>query len=125
MTPVLFLVLSLAGGAGAVARFALDSATRARIRSELPVGTIVINLSGSLALGLLAGFVTGHALPDAIRVVVGTGFLGGYTTFSTASVETVRLMQRGRRGAAFVSGPLVLVAGVALATFGLVAGTAT
>ncbi|WP_375400745.1 fluoride efflux transporter CrcB [uncultured Amnibacterium sp.] len=125
MTPVLFLALSLAGGFGAVARFALDSATRLRVRSELPIGTIVINLSGSLALGLLAGFVAGHALPDAIRVVAGTGFLGGYTTFSTASVETVRLVQRGRRGAALISGPLVLVAGVTLATFGLVAGTAT
>ena len=125
MTPVLFLALSLAGGVGAVARFALDSATRARVRSGLPVSTIVINLSGSLALGLLAGFVTGHALPDEIRVVLGTGFLGGYTTFSTASVETVRLVQQGRRGAALLSGPLVLIAGVALATFGLVAGTAT
>lgn len=124
MTPLLFLALSAAGGVGAVARFALDSAVRSRVRSALPLGTIGINLSGSLALGLLTGFVTGHALPDALRIVVGTGFLGGYTTFSTASVETVRLVQAGRRGAALVSGPLVLVAGVALATVGLLVGSA-
>lgn len=124
MTPVPFLGLALAGGAGAVARFALDSVIRSRVRSVLPVGTIVINLSGSLALGLVAGLVTAHVLPDAVRVVAGTGFLGGYTTFSAASVEAVGLVRAGRRAAALISGPIVLLAGVALATLGLVVGAA-
>lgn len=89
------LWVGLAGSAGAVARVALDATVRARFSSRLPSGTIVINVTGSFVLGLLSGLVLFHAAPSRLELVAGTGFCGGYTTFSTASFETVRLAQRG------------------------------
>ncbi|MFR0636415.1 fluoride efflux transporter CrcB [Arthrobacter sp. LS16] len=93
MTATLFIVLCLCGGLGACARYALDGLVASRLAGSLPWGTILINLSGSFLLGLLAGLAAGNLLPAAWQLAVGTGFLGGYTTFSTASVETVRLLQ--------------------------------
>ena len=124
MTPIAFAALALAGGLGAVARFVLDGAVRGRIATAFPVGTVLINLTGSLALGLVAGLATAHAVPDALRAVVGTGFLGGYTTFSTASVETIRLLRIRRPGLAALNAIAVLVAAVLLGTLGLVVGEA-
>ncbi|WP_375489835.1 fluoride efflux transporter CrcB [uncultured Jatrophihabitans sp.] len=88
-------LMCLAGGLGAVARFMFDGFVRPRTRGDYPWGTLLINVSGSLVLGVLTGLVLFHGAPDQLRVVLGTGFLGGYTTFSTASFETVRLLQQG------------------------------
>lgn len=122
MTPLLFLLLSLAGGVGAVARFVLDGAIKSLVRTSYPVGTTVINLSGSLLLGFLTGLALSHVVSDDWRLVLGTGFLGGYTTFSTASFETVRLAQQRRWGAAFANGVGILAASVALAFAGYLLG---
>ncbi len=90
------LLMALMGGLGAVARFVTDAALRSRITVALPVGTLLSNLLGSFILGgLTAGVVRGGLDPD-VRLVLGTGFCGGFTTFSTASVEVVRLVQSGR-----------------------------
>ncbi|BDZ46032.1 fluoride efflux transporter CrcB [Naasia aerilata] len=124
MTPLLLLALSVAGGAGAATRFLLDGLIRARTTGRYPVGTTVINLSGSLLLGLLAGLTTASVLPEAWQAVVGTGFLGGYTTFSTASFETVRLLQSRRYVAALLNGLGMLVFGVAAAAAGFALGAA-
>ncbi len=96
MTPLLFALIALAGGLGAVLRLLLDGIIRAHVSGNLPWGTIIINLSGSLLVGLLTGLVTVHIMPEAWHLVIGTGFLGGYTTFSTASFETIRLLQERR-----------------------------
>ncbi|MCD1287525.1 fluoride efflux transporter CrcB [Brevibacterium sp. GP-SGM9] len=93
MTPLIFIGLAVAGGFGAAARMLLDGLIKSRIAGPTPWGTIIINVSGSLVLGFLTGLAAGQILPQAWLLVVGTGFLGGYTTFSTASVETVRLLQ--------------------------------
>lgn len=94
------LLMALLGGIGAVARFVTDAAIRRRLSVGLPVGTLAINLLGSLVLGaLMSGVVRGGLDPD-VRLVLGTGFCGGFTTFSTASVEVVRLAQAGRPTAA-------------------------
>ena len=114
---MIVLWIALAGGLGAVARLVLDGVARQRL-SSYPVGTLLINLSGSLLLGLVAGLVAGSVLPEQVRLVAGTGFLGGYTTFSTASVETVRLLRDGRRTAALLHGLGMLVGAVALAGLG-------
>ena len=119
MSAGLFLLLSLAGGLGAVCRFVLDGVVRSRWASLLPWGTIAINISGSLLLGLL----TGLAVPDDLRLIVGTGFLGGYTTFSTASLETVRLLIDRRPAAALLNGLGVLVAATLAAGLGLWLGS--
>jgi CrcB protein len=95
MTPATVILLGLAGGLGAAARFIVDGLVRAKARTALPVGTIVINMTGSLLLGILAG-ATQHGAPPSLLAIGGTGFLGGYTTFSTASFETVRLVQANR-----------------------------
>lgn len=93
---MIVVLMALAGGLGAGARFVVDGTIRARWRTAFPVATVIINVSGSLLLGLLAGLVVHHHVPAEIQTVLGTGFMGGYTTFSTASVEAVRLVQTGR-----------------------------
>lgn len=117
MTPLLFVVVALAGGVGAVARFALDAVMRARLGG--PWGTVAINLSGSLLLGLLVGVAGAGMLPGEWLAALGTGFLGGYTTFSTASFETVRMLQQRRWSAALLVGLGQLIAATALAALGL------
>ncbi|MCW3765824.1 fluoride efflux transporter CrcB [Paenarthrobacter ureafaciens] len=111
--------LALAGGVGAAVRFIVDGLIRSRLRTALPWATILINVSGSLVLGFVGGLVVrGHA-PDSLQLVLGTGFLGGYTTFSTASVETIRLVQSGRTGLALANALGSLVASVGAAGAGL------
>lgn len=124
MTAVWMLaLLALAGGLGAGARFILDGVIRQRTSSALPLGTVTINLLGSLLLGLLTGLVGAALLPVDAQFVLGAGLLGGFTTFSTASVEAVRLAERGRGLSAAATAVLPLLAGVALAAIGLVLGT--
>ncbi|MCS5735466.1 fluoride efflux transporter CrcB [Herbiconiux daphne] len=119
MTPLVFVALAAAGGVGAATRFFVDGAVKARIRWPYPVGTTIINVSGSLLLGFVTGVALGHLVGVEWQLVLGTGFLGGYTTFSTASFETVRLLQTGRPWAALANGVGMLVASVAAATLGL------
>jgi CrcB protein len=128
MSPLLFLVVALAGGVGAAARFALDSVihsttARRRLGTALPWGTLAINLSGSLLLGVLVGAVGAGVLGGEWQWALGSGFLGGYTTFSTASFETVRMLQQRRWAAGLVNGLLQLVLATALAGAGLWLGS--
>jgi fluoride exporter len=116
---VTVVLLALAGGAGAAARFLVDGLVRARFRTALPWGTVVINVSGSLLLGVLAGLVLRNPGLSGLQLVLGTGFLGGYTTFSTASVETVRLLQSGRTGLALVNALGTMAAGAGAAAAGV------
>lgn len=123
---MILLLLSLAGGLGALARFLTDTYVAARNPLSLPLGTLVVNTAGSLLLGLLTGWAATRDTwfaQDLVRVV-GTGFCGGYTTFSTASVEAVRLwLAEGRvRGAAYAALTLLVCTGAAVV--GLVAGGA-
>jgi fluoride exporter len=124
MTPLLFVLLALAGGVGASARFVLDGAIKSISRTTYPVGTTVINLSGSLLLGFLTGLALAHLMSDDWRLVLGTGFLGGYTTFSTASLETVRLAQQRQWRRAFLNGLGMLAASILLALAGYLLGAA-
>lgn len=117
------LLVAVAGGLGAVARFVLDGVIRSRFATLVPAGTFVINVSGSLLLGFVTGLVLVKAEPDDVRVVLGTGFLGGYTTFSTAIIETVRLMQQRRWAAVALNGVLMLLLGLAAAALGVFLGT--
>ena len=85
-----------AAAIGAVARYTLDVFVQDRVRSDLPWGTGVVNLSGSFVLGLITGLALYHAFPEDARLVLGTGFCGAYTTFSTFTFETLRLAEGGR-----------------------------
>jgi CrcB protein len=124
MTLPLFLVVVVAGGIGAGVRFVVDGLIRSRVRTAFPWATTAINVSGSFALGLVIGATLSSLLPPELAVVIGTGFLGGYTTFSTASYETVQLIRQRRFIASLVSGVLMLLLSVAAAALGLWAGSA-
>lgn len=123
MTPLVFIALAAAGGLGASSRMLLDGLIKSRMSTALPWGTIIINVSGSLALGLLTGLAGANLLPEAWHLVLGTGFLGGLTTFSTASFETVRLVQERRWTAGLVNGLGTLVFATTAAAIGLWAGS--
>jgi fluoride exporter len=84
--------VGLLGGMGAVARFLLDGAVASRVESAFPFGTLAVNLSGALALGVLHGAGVGG---DVLRLA-GTGLIGAYTTFSTWELESHRLGEAGR-----------------------------
>lgn len=113
---VMVLWVALGGGVGAAARYALDRVVSARWRGRFPLGTFLVNVSGSLALGLLTGLLVDGSLPV---VLLGTGVLGGYTTFSTASYDTVRLVRERRFGTAVVYGVGTMLSAVAAAALGL------
>ena len=115
---ILLLALAVAGGLGAVARFALDSFITNRWTAPLTLGTVVVNVTGSLLLGLLTGWALSNDGAQ-ILAVLGVGFLGGYTTFSTASVEAARLVRSGRGLGAAVHAVSMVVLGLAAAITGL------
>ena len=112
------LLVCVAGGIGAALRLIFDGLIRTRIRSTYPVGTTVINVAGSFVLGLLTGLAASQLVLHQWQLVFGTGLLGGYTTFSTASLETVRLMEDRRYVAAGFNAFGMLVGCVAAAALG-------
>ncbi len=93
MTLNLFLMVGAGGLVGAPCRYLLDRAINGRIESDLPWGTFVINVSGSCLLGLLTGLALSHHLSPTGKALLGTGFCGAYTTFSTFTFETMRLLE--------------------------------
>ena len=90
------LWVALAGGLGAVARFAADTLVARLNPGRVPLGTAFVNVTGSAFIGLLAGYSAVHSGADVVKAVLATGFCGGYTTFRAASVEAVRLLRGGR-----------------------------
>lgn len=116
MSPLLFLGAALAGGLGAVLRYLADRAVSRIAGRRFPWGILLVNLSGSFALGVVT-----TALPDA-AFVVGAGLLGGYTTFSTAMLDTVALWRDGERPASAFNAIGMLLLGLAAAGLGLALG---
>jgi CrcB protein len=118
---IMVVLAAVAGGFGALARFGVDSFLRDR-----PVWTgwalVFINVTGSALLGLLTGFVVAQAAPGWAQLVIGTGFLGGYTTFSAAAVEVVRRLEERRWSAAVISAVGMPVAAALAAALGLLIG---
>ena len=90
-----WIAVAILGGAGSIARFLLDGAVSSRSSSSFPLGTLAVNASGALVLGLL----TGLALSGEALVLAGTATVGSYTTFSTWMLETHRLGEDGQLAA--------------------------
>lgn len=90
----MMLLVGLGGIFGAIARFLLGKWITAKKTGPFPMGTWVINLSGSFVLGFLAVLHDGKAISDWVWFLCGTGFLGAYTTFSTFGYETIQLIQK-------------------------------
>src|SRR5215469_1587132 len=88
-------LLGLAGAAGALARYLLGRVITRRARSIFPWATLIINVSGAFLIGLLFGLTGRKVISTQVQVIAATGFLGGYTTFSTMSWEGVQLIKTG------------------------------
>jgi len=106
--------VALLGGCGALLRFVIDGAIAERAGSEFPWGTLTVNVSGSLVLGLLAGL----ALHGDALLLAGTAVLGSYTTFSTWMLETHRLAEEGEPWVALLNIGLSLALGIGAAALG-------
>ncbi|WP_448630355.1 fluoride efflux transporter FluC [Cellulomonas soli] len=121
MTALSVSLVMLFGGLGAATRFVVDGSIRGRWARVFPLATVTINVTGSLLLGLLNGAHLFHGFGSVWFTALATGFCGGYTTFSTAMVETVRLVQAGERGIAVGNalGTLALCVTAASAGVGL------
>jgi CrcB protein len=120
MSGGMLAALIAAGGAGAGIRYVLDVLLTRGRRDAFPVGILVVNVTGSGLLGLLTGM--GSIVAPDWLAVLGVGLLGGYTTFSTVSVDSVRLARRGRRDWAVVNLAGTLIAAVLAAAIGLTVG---
>jgi CrcB protein len=92
-----YLLVGAGGFIGAIARFAVSRWVVSVWTAEFPLGTFVINISGSFLLGILATLTTSRAAPDGdpLRLALGVGFLGAFTTFSTFEFETHSLFKEG------------------------------
>ena len=117
--------VGIGGVLGANARYQIGEWVAGRWGAEFPWGTLLINVSGSLALGFFLG-MTAERLRGGrtTRLFVATGFLGGYTTFSTFSYEAVRLLQHGEAMRAVLYVVASLVAGLAAVAVGVAAARA-
>ncbi len=120
MSPATIVAIGLLGGVGAVARFVVDGTFANRSRSGFPLGTLAVNLSGALALGLVVG---AGVSSDALRLV-GTGLIGAYTTFSTWAFESHRLGEDGQARLGALNFLLSLVLGIGMAWLGRRLGAA-
>jgi len=120
MSLVLIVGIGLVGGAGAIARFLLDAAVAQRAGRSFPWGTLAVNLSGTLCLGIIAG----AAVSDDAARLASTGFLGAYTTFSTWALESHRLGEESRERLGLANLLVSLLAGLAMAWLGQRIGAA-
>lgn len=116
---MLVLAVALAGAVGASARYVVDGLVQSRARGVFPWGTFVVNVTGSLLLGLFTGLALHHGLGPVAKTVLGTGFCGAYTTFSTFSYETVRLLEDGSVLEAALNAFVGLAVGLLAAAMGL------
>lgn len=112
------LLMALAGGLGAAARYGVDVRLSPPAQARFPHATLAVNLTGSLGLGLLVG----ASASSALLTVLGTGLLGGYTTFSSASVEVARRALEGQRTDGLLTAAIMMIGCLAAASVGVVLG---
>jgi CrcB protein len=114
VSPLVVLAVGCVGGLGAIGRLVIDSAVSDRVGRQFPYGTLVVNLTGAFLLGLLVGL----APDDAGFRIAGTGLIGAFTTFSTWSLESHRLVEDGELRGGLANIVVSLILGVALAWVG-------
>jgi CrcB protein len=119
---VTVVLVALAGAVGALLRYEVELAVRRRRGAHLPSGILLVNVSGSFVLGVLAGMAEHHGVPATVVTVAGTGLVGAYTTFSTFSFDTISLIEHGRTREAVTNVGTSLVLGLGAAGVGLLVG---
>lgn len=117
------LLVLLGGAVGAPTRYLTDVVVQSRHRSVLPWGTITVNVAGSFVLGLVAALTASGHLGSWALTLVGTGFCGALTTFSTFSYETVRLAHDGHWRTAVLNVAISLALGLAAVVAGWALGS--
>lgn len=111
--------LIIAGAIGTLGRFVIDGEIRRKLGREFPWGTFIINVGGCLILGFLTGLVVNNNLDSSTYIIAGIGFCGGFTTFSTTSFETVRLLEKHEYGKAAFNALGTAIIALALAGLGI------
>ena len=116
------LTIGIAGALGALARYLLGHFITKRYGSRIPYGTLIINVSGAFVIGLISAFAGRKLISPELQAILATGFLGGYTTFSTMNSESLQLARGGstRLSMLYLRGSLLL--GLAAATAGVALG---
>ncbi len=118
------LVLVLAGGGvGSVARYLVSTVAGKSLGDAFAWGTMIVNLLGCLLIGFLVGLLDRAILSRAMRLLLVTGFLGGFTTFSSFSLESIRMFLAGTPGKGILNLAVTVVAGFALTLAGLYAAS--
>jgi CrcB protein len=120
-----WIAIGVGGAIGSMARHAVNQAVHAQwLGARFPGGTVVVNLTGCLVIGLLAGAIAGSrlTLPLQWREFIFVGVLGGFTTFSTFSLDTLLLARTHSIGYAAINIGLQVIGGLAAAGFGYRAG---
>jgi fluoride exporter len=115
---ILAIAVGIAAALGAACRYLVDQVFQHQHDQEWPWGTFVINVTGSLLLGLTLGLATHHGLPPVPTTLIGVGLLGGYTTWSTYLWESLALAEAGVLGQAALNVLGSLAAGCAAAAAG-------
>ena len=117
------IAVAAGGGVGAVLRYQLGRVSYALVGPQLsaafPWGTLAANLIGSLAMGVLVGWLARHGGGESWRLLLGVGLLGGFTTFSAFSLELVTMTQRGTPGMAAIYAAVSLAGGIGGVVLGL------
>ena len=114
----LVLAIALAGALGTLTRFWIGGWVQERAGTAFPWGTLLINIAGSIVLAFVFRFAEGTVVRPEVRAMIGVGFCGAFTTFSTFSYETARLLENGQWNRA----ALYVAASVLLALVGTFAG---
>ncbi|MFM2136781.1 MAG: hypothetical protein RL021_2181 [Bacteroidota bacterium] len=114
-----FLLVLIGGGIGSVLRFGISQAIGRSGVAGFPYGTLTVNLTGCLLIGIVAGMHSGTTLSDNTKLLLITGLLGGFTTFSSFSIETVQLFQQRQfmEGFLYVTASNILGIGCAAAGY--------
>lgn len=123
MSPGVAIGVTVAGGLGSLARYALSLALASR-SARWPWATLAVNVVGALAIGVVVALAAARPDSERVRVVVATGFLGGFTTFSTLALESVQLLDRRAWGTAAAYVAITIVVGFAACAAGLWLGAA-
>ena len=120
MSEISYLAIGIGGGLGSIARFVISREMENWLGNYLPYGTLSVNVAGSLALGWVAtGFLDRMEISSALRLGLIVGFLGGFTTFSTFSYESLQLLLNGSIWRAILNVVLNVVACIGTCYLGM------
>jgi CrcB protein len=115
-------VVAVGTGAGAITRYLTHHYVSTRLSRDFPWATLLVNVVGSFILGFVVAVAARHAASETVRLIVGVGFCGGLTTFSTYSYESLDLLRRTKHAHASIYVVVTIAAGLGAAAVGLTLG---